>query len=534
MNKKFVYQFSEGSKEMKDILGGKGAGLCEMAKLGIPVPPGFIISAEVCDYYYKHNNTYPDGLFDEIREHLKKVEENVGKKFGDPNNPLLVSVRSGAAVSMPGMMDTILNLGLNDEITEKWLKNTGNERFAYDSYRRLLQMFGDVVYNIKHEKFEHILTNVKKEKNIKYDFELSVADLKRIINEYHKLYRSEVSKDFPQDPWQQLVEAIEAVIKSWFNERALVYRKLNKIENLLGTAVTVQSMVFGNMGEKSGTGVCFTRNPSTGEKALYGEFLINAQGEDVVAGIRTPDEISKLRNVLPAAYEKLVNICETLEKHYRDMQDIEFTIEEGRLYLLQTRSGKRTAQAAVKVAVDFEREGVISKEEAILRVEPSQIDQLLHKRFDDSKKKDFKLLAKGLPASPGAAIGSVVFSAEDAEKAAEEGKKVILVRTETSPEDIKGMNSAEGILTSRGGMTSHAAVVARGMGKCCITGAENILVFEKEKCFKTKDGTVVSEGMTISIDGSTGEVFLGEVPVIEPELSGDFETLLSWADQIRR
>jgi len=534
MNKKFVYQFSEGSKEMKDILGGKGTGLCEMAKLGIPVPPGFIISAEVCDYYYKHNNTYPDGLFDEIREHLKKVEENVGKKFGDPNNPLLVSVRSGAAVSMPGMMDTILNLGLNDEITEKWLKNTGNERFAYDSYRRLLQMFGDVVYNIKHEKFEQILSNVKKEKNIKYDFELSVADLKKVISEYHKLYRSETSKDFPQDPWQQLVEAIEAVIKSWFNDRALVYRKLNKIENLLGTAVTVQSMVFGNMGEKSGTGVCFTRNPSTGEKALYGEFLINAQGEDVVAGIRTPDEISKLRNVLPTAYEKLVNICETLEKHYRDMQDIEFTIEEGRLYLLQTRSGKRTAQAAVKVAVDFEREGVISKEEAILRVEPSQIDQLLHKRFDDSKKKDFKLLAIGLPASPGAAIGSVVFSAEDAEKAAEEGKKVILVRTETSPEDIKGMNSAEGILTSRGGMTSHAAVVARGMGKCCITGAENILVFEKEKCFKTKDGTVVSEGMTISIDGSTGEVFLGEVPVIEPELSDDFETLLSWADQIRR
>jgi pyruvate,orthophosphate dikinase len=532
--KKFVYQFDEGSKEMKNILGGKGAGLCEMARLGIPVPPGFIISAEVCDYYYSHNNTYPDGLFDEIREHLGRIEAKVGKKFGDPKNPLLVSVRSGAAVSMPGMMDTILNLGLNDEIVEKWLSGSGNERFAYDSYRRLLQMFGDVVYGIKHEKFEEILSGIKKEKGATYDFELDLEALKKIIESYHTLYRREISKDFPQDPVQQLFSAIEAVVKSWFNERAVAYRKLNKIENLLGTAVTVQSMVFGNMGKRSGTGVCFTRNPSTGEKVLYGEFLLNAQGEDVVAGIRTPEAISNLKGELPEAYEELIKICETLENHYRDMQDIEFTIEEGKLYLLQTRSGKRTAQAAVKIEVDLVNEGKISKKEALLRIEPYQIDQLLHKRFDEDKKKAFKLLTKGLPASPGAAVGSVVFSAEDAEKAREKGKKVILVRTETSPEDIKGMNSAEGILTSRGGMTSHAAVVARGMGKCCITGAEDLTISKEEKFVKTTDGTIIHEGDIISIDGATGEVFLGEVPVIDPELSSDFETILLWADEFRR
>ena len=532
--KKMVYQFHEGSQEMKAILGGKGAGLSEMARMGIPVPPGFTISTEVCEYYYTHDKQYPSSLWEEVKAHLIQMEKDTGKSFGDPANPLLVSVRSGAAVSMPGMMDTILNLGLNDEIVSKWLSDTGNTRFVLDSYRRLLQMFGNVVYEIEHALFEKVLHQVKASKGYTLDNELQVEDLKWVIEGYKQLYISVKQKAFPQDPWMQLTDAIGAVIKSWNNNRAIVYRRLNKIEGLLGTAVNIQSMVFGNRNHQSGTGVCFTRNPSTGEKVLYGEFLINAQGEDVVAGIRTPQKISELKAVMPSCYDQLITTCEKLENHYRDMQDIEFTIEDGRLFLLQTRSGKRTGAAAVKVAVDLFEEDRITKEEALIRVQPDQLNQLLHPRFDPVAKEKVPVLAKGLPASPGAAVGKVVFSAQKAEEEAANQVAVILVREETSPEDIRGMNVAKGILTARGGMTSHAAVVARGMGKCCVSGVDSIVVDEEKKEFRTKSGIIVKEFDTISLDGTTGEVFAQAIPTISPHISGDMEKLLSWADSYRK
>jgi len=535
--KKMVYQFHEGTKEMKAILGGKGSGLAEMAKMGIPVPPGFTISTEVCEYYYQNQQQYPKELWEEVKSHLHQVELDTGKSFGNPMNPLLVSVRSGAAVSMPGMMDTILNLGLNDDIIEKWLSDTGNTRFVYDSYRRLLQMFGNVVYEIEHKEFEEVLSNLKKAKGIQLDNELQIEDLKLVIEGYKKLYLSEKNKTkkaFPQDPWVQLTDAIGAVIRSWNNERAIVYRRLNKIDGLLGTAVNIQSMVFGNRNDKSGTGVCFTRNPSTGEKALYGEFLMNAQGEDVVAGIRTPQKISDLKAIMPECYDSLLKTCEKLENHYRDMQDIEFTIEDERLYLLQTRSGKRTGAAAVKVAVSLFEEDRISKEEALLRVQPDQLNQLLHPRFDPAVRDKTPVMAKGLPASPGAAVGKVVFTASRAEEESEKNVPVILVREETSPEDIHGMHVSKGILTARGGMTSHAAVVARGMGKCCVSGVDSIVVDEEKKEFRTKSGIVIREMDTISLDGSTGEVFAQSIPTITPHISEDMEKLLQWADSYRK
>ncbi|MCD6549528.1 pyruvate, phosphate dikinase [Candidatus Micrarchaeota archaeon] len=534
MSKKYVYSFEEGDISMKELLGGKGAGLAEMTKIGIPVPPGFTIVTEVCDYYYKHGNTYPPELKEQVETKLHELEDKIGKKFGDDSDPLLVSVRSGAAVSMPGMMDTILNLGLNDRSVEGLAKKTGNPRFAWDAYRRFIQMFGNVVMGIEHSKFEHVLEEAKKEKGVTQDTELDTEDLKKVVERYKQLVHDETGRDFPQDPNEQLWMAIEAVVKSWNNDRAIAYRKINNITGLLGTAVNVQAMVFGNMGETSGTGVAFTRNPATGEKKFYGEFLLNAQGEDVVAGIRTPQPVEKLKEVMPEVYDQLLDVVEKLEKHFRDMQDLEFTIQEGKLYLLQTRTGKRTAKAAVKIAVDMVHEGLITREEAIMRVDPAQIDQLLHPQIDPVAKQDRAMIAKGLPASPGAAVGKVVFTAEKAKEMAENGERVILVRTETSPEDIEGMHAAVGILTSRGGMTSHAAVVARGMGKCCVVGCEEITVYEDKGEFVTKSGEVVKEGDYITLDGNTGEVFIGQLGVIEPELSGEFAELMSWADEIRR
>jgi len=536
---KYVYFFAngkaDGNAKMKDILGGKGANLAEMTNLGVPVPPGFTISAEVCDYYYKHERTYPEELKAQVEEAMKRLEEAAGKKFGDPKNPLLVSVRSGAAVSMPGMMDTILNLGLNDETVKGLAEATNNERFAYDAYRRFIQMFGDVVLKIPHEEFEKKLQKIKDEKGVKLDTELNAEDLKKLVELYKELYK-EHGKEFPQDPEKQLWLAIDAVFGSWMNERAIKYRQIHGIREgeLLGTAVNVVAMVFGNMGEDSGTGVAFTRNPSTGEKKYYGEFLPNAQGEDVVAGIRTPLPLDELKNRMPEVYNQLVEIFEKLEKHYRDMQDVEFTIERGKLYLLQTRTGKRTAQAAVKIAVDMVEEGLIDEKEAILRIQPEQIEQLLHPTFDPEERKKAQVIAKGLAASPGAATGKVVFNAKTAEELAAEGERVILVRPETSPEDVGGMNSAQGILTSRGGMTSHAAVVARGMGKPCIVGCEEMEVDEENKVFKANN-VVVKEGDWISIDGSTGEVMLGQVKAIVPEgLVGYVGKILEWADKYRK
>lgn len=531
---KYVYSFEEGDISMKEILGGKGAGLAEMTKIGIPVPPGFTIITQVCDYYYKNNNTYPPELKEQVEEKLAELEKKLNKKFGDENDPLLVSVRSGAAVSMPGMMDTILNLGLNDRAVEGLAKKTNNPRFAWDSYRRFIQMFGNVVMGIDHSKFEHILDEVKKEKGVTQDTELDVDDLKKVVERYKQLVSEETGREFPQDPKEQLWMAIEAVVKSWNNERAIAYRKINNITGLLGTAVNVQAMVFGNMGENSGTGVAFTRNPATGEKKFYGEFLMNAQGEDVVAGIRTPQPVEKLKEIMPDVYDQLLNVVDKLEKHFRDMQDLEFTIQEGKLYLLQTRTGKRTAKAAVKIAVDMVHEGLITREEAIMRIDPKQLDQLLHPQIDPVAKQDRAMIAKGLPASPGAAVGKVVFTAEKAKEMTEQGEEVILVRTETSPEDIEGMHAAVGILTSRGGMTSHAAVVARGMGKCCVVGCEDITVHEDKGQFVTKSGEIVKEGDYITLDGNTGEVFIGKLGVIEPELSGEFAELMRWADEIRK
>jgi pyruvate,orthophosphate dikinase len=531
--KKYVYHFDEGKKEMKELLGGKGANLAEMTSLGINVPPGFTITTEVCDVFYKNNRKYPKEVNEQVDEHLKKLEEQMNAKFGDKENPLLLSVRSGAAVSMPGMMDTVLNLGLNDDTVKALIKKTKNERFAYDSYRRFIQMFGDVVMGVEHAKFEEILEEVKETKGIEFDTDLTAEDLKEIIKKYKEIVKKEEGKEFPSDPREQLQMSVDAVFGSWNTPRAVSYRRLNDIRGLLGTAVNVQVMVFGNMGDNSATGVLFTRNPSTGEDKLYGEFLFNAQGEDVVAGIRTPKPITELEKVMPEAYKDIVKTVKDVEKHYKDMQDMEFTIQEGRLFFLQTRAGKRTAHAAVKIAVDMFNEKLITEEEAVLKVDPAQLDQLLHKQLDPVAKQEADPIAKGLPASPGAAVGIATFTAEDAFRKAEEGEKVILVRVETSPEDIEGMNAAEGILTARGGMTSHAAVVARGMGKCCIAGCGDISIDERKKQFKVKD-IVVKEGDWITLDGTLGDVYLGKIPLVEPKLSGDFAKLMEWADKVRK
>jgi len=535
MSPKYVYFFGNGSADgradMKHLLGGKGANLAEMTNLGIPVPPGYTITTEVCNAYYKNNKQYPEGLAEEIEQNLSRLEKLMGEKLGDPNNPLLVSVRSGAAASMPGMMDTVLNLGLTPDAVNGLIKKTGNERFVWDAYRRFITMFGDVVMGVERHYFEEILDKYKKKARVKNDTELTTDQLKKIVEEFKAIYKKETSENFPNDPKVQLQKAINAVFSSWNNPRAVKYRQLYEIKGLLGTAVNVQSMVFGNMGNHSATGVCFTRNPSTGENKFYGEFLINAQGEDVVAGIRTPEPIVNLEKELPDVYAQLVKYKNTLEQHFRDVQDIEFTIQENRLFMLQTRNGKRTTQAAVKVAVDMVKEGLIDKKTAISRINPNELDQLLHPTFDPKAKKD--VIAVGLPASPGAATGKVVFSAEDAEKLAEKKEKVILVRKETSPEDIGGMHIARGVLTTRGGMTSHAAVVARGMGKCCVAGCGALNVDYKSQTFKV-GSKVVKKGDYISIDGSTGEVMLGQVTTIEPRLSGDFAILMEWADEIRK
>jgi len=541
---KYVYFFGEGKADgnikMKNILGGKGAGLAEMTNIGVPVPPGFTISAEVCTHYYK-NNVYPEGLKEEIAENLKRLEQITGKKFGGVNNPLLVSVRSGARVSMPGMMDTILNLGLNDETVLGLVAQTNNPRFAYDSYRRFIQMYGNVVMGVPHDRFEEIINEFKGKKGVELDTDLDAEDWKEIKDRYKELIRSETGKEFPENPADQLWGSISAVFKSWNNQRAIDYRKIHDIPDDWGTAVNVQTMVFGNMGEDSGTGVAFTRNPATGENIFYGEYLVNAQGEDVVAGIRTPFPISKaqksnekeisLEEAWPDLYQQLLNVRNKLENHFKDLQDMEFTIEKKKLYLLQTRTGKRTAVAAVRIAVDMVNEGLIDKEEAIMRVTPDQVDQLLHPMIDPKVKVD--PIARGLPASPGAATGKVVFYPNDAVNAKKNKAKVILVRHETSPEDVAGMNSAEGILTARGGMTSHAAVVARGMGKACVVGCEALTIDYNRREIRIKD-IVIKEGDTITIDGSTGNVMVGDVPKIEASISGYFETLMKWADGIRK
>ena len=533
MDNKFVYSFHEGSKEMKSLLGGKGANLAEMTNIGLPVPPGFTITTKACINFYDEGKTLWPSLIDEIKLHLAEVEKTLNKRFSDEENPLLVSVRSGAVFSMPGMMDTILNLGLNDKAVKGLAKSTGNERFAYDSYRRFIQMFSDVAMEIPKVRFESLLEEMKENKGVHNDTDLDSEDLKALVEMYKKVYFEEKHEEFPQDPMKQLELAIKAVFESWNNPRAMIYRKLNDIPHDLGTAVNVQSMVFGNMGDKSGTGVAFTRNPADGENKLFGEFLINAQGEDVVAGIRTPNEISELKDIMPEVYSQFVDATKKLEHHYKDMQDIEFTIENERLFLLQTRAGKRTAHAAINVAVDLVDENLISKEEAIMRIEPNQLDQLLHPMFEPKALADAQIIAKGLPASPGAASGKIYFHAEDVVAAKARGEKSILVRQETSPEDIEGMVAAEGILTARGGMTSHAAVVARGMGKCCVAGCSEIRVDETSKIIKVKN-EIIKEGEFISLDGSAGTVYRGEIIKIQPELSGNFEKFMTWVDEFRR
>ena len=545
MTKKYVYLFgpgkADGNTKMKDLLGGKGANLAEMANLGIPVPPGFTISTEVCTEYYNNDHQFPKGLDKEIKEGVEFTEKKMNAKFGDTQNPLLLSVRSGARASMPGMMDTILNLGLNPETLRGLAERTGNERFAYDAYRRFIQMYSDVVLEIDREHFEHIMDAVKKAKGVKLDTDLTAEDLKDLCQKFRTLAQERLGRAFPDDPWEQLNGAIGAVFRSWMNKRAIEYRRLNNIPAHWGTAVNVQAMVFGNMGDDCATGVAFTRDPSTGDHKFFGEYLVNAQGEDVVAGIRTPQPINlvgkkndterSLEEVMPKLYAELEKIYQKLEEHYRDMQDIDFTIQQGELWMLQTRNGKRTARAAVKIAVDMMNEGLISKEEAILRVEPAQLDQLLHPMIDPNAKKE--VVAKGLPASPGAAVGRAVFTADEAQKWTENGEKVILVRLETSPDDIHGMNVAQGILTARGGMTSHAAVVARGMGKCCVAGCGDITVDVNKKEFHTKSMSF-KEGDWITLNGTTGEVLNGKVGTVEPELTGEFGILMDWVDKIRR
>jgi pyruvate,orthophosphate dikinase len=533
MGKKYIYFFgdgkAEGKTEMKKLLGGKGANLAEMTNMGIPVPPGFTISTEACIYYQRHKS-YPSTLQKEIEKNLKRLERSLNKKFGDKHNPLLVSVRSGAAISMPGMMDTVLNLGLNDQTVKGLIEKSNNERFAYDAYRRFVQMFGNVVLGIEHEKFEEALTHKKEELKIELDTQLDVKALKDLIDEYKKIIKKS-QKAFPQEPYRQLDMAIKAVFDSWNNKRAITYRNLHQIPHDLGTAVNVQAMVFGNMGDNSGTGVAFTRDPGTGEKKFYGEYLMNAQGEDVVAGIRTPHPIINLKKESPKIYNQLMKIQAKLERHYKDMQDLEFTIEEGKLYLLQTRVGKRTAAASVKIAVDMVNEKLINQKEAVLRIDPEQLDKLLHPMIDPQQK--VEVITKGLPASPGAAVGKVVFNSEEAVDLAKNNEKVVLVRVETSPEDIGGMAASEGILTARGGMTSHAAVVGRGMGKCAVVGCNDIRIDEAKGELIVKN-KVIKKGNWISINGSTGEVILGKAKLLQPQITGDFKRLMRWADKFRK
>ncbi|HHV92943.1 MAG TPA: pyruvate, phosphate dikinase [Firmicutes bacterium] len=542
MTQKYVYYFggskAEGRADMRNLLGGKGANLAEMVNIGIPVPAGFTITTEVCTIYYQNNKQWPDGLEDQIREAIGKVEAEMGKKFGDPHNPLLLSVRSGARVSMPGMMDTILNLGLNDTTVKGLIESSGDERFAWDCYRRFIQMYGDVVMGVDHDLFEEIIEAKKQEKGVRLDIELNADDWKDVVSKFKALYREHTGRDFPVDPFEQLRGAINAVFESWNNPRAITYRELNEIPHDWGTAVNVQTMVFGNMGvdpetgKGSGTGVAFTRDPATGENVFYGEYLMNAQGEDVVAGIRTPSPISALKEEMPEVYEELLQIRTKLEQHYKDMQDIEFTIQRGKLYMLQTRAGKRTAAAAVRIAVEMVKEGLIDKETAITRIDPAQLDQLLHPTIDPNTKA--KVLGTGLPASPGAGVGRIVFTAEDAEAWKARGEKVILARTETSPDDIGGMHAAEGVLTTRGGMTSHAAVVARGMGKPCVAGLESAKISYEAKTITFADGTVLKEGDWLTLNGTNGQVLEGKAELIEPELTGDFATIEEWADSIRK
>ncbi|HDI3729540.1 TPA: pyruvate, phosphate dikinase [Listeria monocytogenes] len=532
--RKFVYQFSEGSKEMKNLLGGKGANLAEMTNIGLSVPPGFIISTDACNDYTANNKHLSEAIFDEVKIHLVELEKQTGKIFGFAENPLLVSVRSGAPFSMPGMMDTVLNLGLNDQAAEGLANLTGDARSAYDSYRRFIQMFGDVVFEIPSYHFEQALSRIKKANDYRLDTELTATDLSELIDAYKLIFSQATGTDFPQDPLEQLRLAIIAVFDSWMNPRAVIYRRLHDIDASFGTAVNIQAMVFGNTGETSGTGITFTRNPSTGEKKVFGEFLLNAQGEDVVAGIRTPEPISALEERMPTVYKELLHTCELLENHYLDMQDIEFTIEKGKLYVLQTRSGKRTAKAAIQTAVDFVQEGKITRQEAIMRVETKQLHQLLHPTFDESALKNGQVIATGLPASPGAATGQIFFAAKEAVQATERGIPVILVRNETSPEDIEGMARSNAILTAHGGMTSHAAVVARGMGKCCIAGCAELTINEKEKTIILPTGDTLHEGDALSLDGSSGKVYLGEIALREAQIGGHFDELMAWADTEKR
>ncbi|MDM0644268.1 pyruvate, phosphate dikinase [Clostridium perfringens] len=531
--KQYVYLFNEGNASMKNLLGGKGANLSEMTILGIPVPQGFTVTTEACNKYYEDDKKISQDIIEEIENKMSELEKITGKKFGSLENPLLVSVRSGARVSMPGMMDTILNLGLNDESVEAMAKLTNNPRFAYDSYRRFIQMFADVVMGVEKRLFEDLLDEVKEEKGYKIDTDLTAEDLKDLVVKFKELYKKEKGEDFPSNPKEQLIEAVTAVFRSWNNPRAIVYRRLNDIPGEWGTAVNVQEMVFGNKGETSGTGVAFSRNPANGDNELYGEYLMNAQGEDVVAGIRTPEPISHLEAQNPTIYKQFTDIVNTLEKHYRDMQDMEFTIEDGKLYFLQTRNGKRTAQAALKIAVDLVEEGMLTKEEAILKVEPKQLDTLLHPAFASDGLKEAKIVAKGLPASPGAACGKIAFTAEEAKERKANGEKVVLVRLETSPEDIEGMIAAEGILTVRGGMTSHAAVVARGMGTCCVAGCGELKVNEEARTLEV-NGQVLTFDDYISIDGSTGHIYAEQVKTVSPEITGHFATFMGWADEIRK
>jgi pyruvate,orthophosphate dikinase len=531
---KYVYSFSEGNKDMKALLGGKGANLAEMKSIGLPVPDGFTVTTEACNKYYKDGEVIDNIVIEQVMEKVSELEQVTNKKFGDLNNPLLVSVRSGARASMPGMMDTILNLGLNDEVALSFSNKINNPRFVYDSYRRLIQMFADVVKGYPKSNFERVIDEVKTKKGVLYDTDLDDKDMKELTLKFKSIYKELSGTDFPQDPKVQLIEAITAVFRSWNNQRAIVYRKMNDIPSSWGTAVNVQQMVYGNSGDNSGTGVAFTRNPSTGENALYGEYLINAQGEDVVAGIRTPKSINTLKDVMTKVYDEFSSIAKKLENHYKDMQDMEFTIEDGKLYMLQTRNGKRTAQAAIKIAVDMVKEKMITKQDALLRVEPKQLDQLLHPVFDLESLKSTKVIAQGLASSPGAGCGKIYFNASSLTQAISRGEQTLLVRLETSPEDIVGMNNANGILTIRGGMTSHAAVVARGMGKCCVSGCGELIINEEAKTLTTKDGTIYKEGDYLSIDGSTGLVYGGQIKTVDATISGDFKEFMSWADEVKK
>lgn len=530
---KYVYSFKEGNKDMRELLGGKGANLAEMTNIGLPVPKGFTVTTEACNSYYKNNETIEENIINEIMINIESLEQLTNKKFGDPTNPLLVSVRSGSRASMPGMMDTILNLGINDNVATGLIKLTNDPRFVCDSYRRFIGMYSDVVDGLDRQEFENLLTKIKQEKGVKLDNELDANGMFEVVMKFKNLYKKLKGQDFPQDPKIQLLESIKAVFRSWNNERAEVYRRMNNIPHSWGTAVNVQEMVYGNRGNTSGTGVAFTRNPATGENKLYGEYLINAQGEDVVAGIRTPQTIDTLKNVMPQVYEQFEKIAKILEEHYKDMQDMEFTIENGKLFMLQTRNGKRTAQAGLQIAVDMVNSGLITKEEALLKVEPTTLDQLLHDTFDEEDLKNANQIATGLAASPGAGTGKIYFNAKDLEEAKKRGEETLLVRQETSPEDITGMVSANGILTVHGGMTSHAAVVARGMGKCCVCGCTNITINEKEKTLTLPNGKIIHEGEYMSIDGTTGNVYDRQIKTKEASVSGNFETFMNWADEVK-